>query len=660
MNSLPAGRVLKSGQYAIEALLTDSMGQGKFGMTYRATRVGSNQPVAIKTLSASLRQHPDFEQFHKQFRARTQKLLECQHPHLVRVCDCFEEAGLFYAVMEYIPGQTLAKIADNCRLPEATAIHYIRQIGAGLSLAHQTGLLHLDIKPQNIILRQESNTAVLTDFSLAGELTPGADRNRACLSAGYAPVELYLPTAPRTRATDIYALAATLYCLLIGFPPVAAPLRVTRAKTAAGSNPVSLPERRQLQLNLSQAVKQAIRLGLQIKPHRRAQTVEEWLELLPHPQSATNTQIPAQQPGATVAGGALGQIFLFSTPSTRTGTETSAPQPTAKSASPRPPARPSQSQSPSGSDSNTASFGATDFWIFGEFQDVRPNSTEPPAPVAPKPRAVPPSWQAPQVRESQPLFDSCVVPVPFPAQAPAQACPAADPAREPAETRVSAASPSQPAASTQESRQDGGDAGPAAYEPSRRWVPVAFIVTAAVAGAAGAGTGLALRFNSAGQPGSTPFHADQSFPARNDWPGSEIAAQHADATGTESPSAFGESDPEPPAESQAFGQHESDSDQFGAQPPDGPNPAPEDLSAAQTASAAPFPSWDAAESASPLTSTPLKKTLNLPKRHTPEPVSSVLPSGTQADTPEPQPFFEVPSPDPGFTPGTGIILEGRL
>ncbi|MBW4491847.1 MAG: protein kinase [Oscillatoria princeps RMCB-10] len=658
MNSLPAGRVLKNGQYAIEALLTDSMGQGKFGITYRATQVESNLPVAIKTLSARSRQHPDFEQFHKQFLARTQKLLECQHPHLVRVRDCFEEAGLFYAVMEYIPGQTLAQITDSQPLPEATAIHYIRQIGAGLSLAHQTGLLHLDIKPQNIILRQGSNTAVLTDFSYACELTLGVDRNRASLSAGYAPVELYLPTAPRTPATDIYALAATLYCLLIGFPPVAAPLRVTRTKTAAASNPVSLPERRQLQLNLSQAVKQAIRQGLQIKPHRRAQTVEEWLELLPQPQTATNTQSLAHQPSSTVADGAKREILVFKDPNgSRTGTETDAPQLPAESAPPRPPAR--QSQSRSHTDSNTASFGGADFWIFGEFQDVRPNSSQPPAPSAPKPRAVTPNWQDPQVRESLPLFDSCVVPVPFPTQAPAPAHPAADRAREPAET-LSAAPDSQPAPSTQEGRQDDGDPEPAASQPSRRWVPVAFIVTAAVAGAAGAGTGLALRFNSAGQPGSTLFHADQSFPARNDWPGSDPAAQHADATGTESPSAESETDLTAPPASEPFQQQESDSDQLGAQPSDYPNPAPEALSAAETASAAPFPSPDAAESATPLTGTPLKKTLTLPKRHTPEPVSSVLPSGTQADTPAPQPFLEVPSYDPSFTPGTGIILEGRL
>ncbi|MCU0516243.1 MAG: protein kinase [Oscillatoria sp. Prado101] len=656
MNNLPAGRVLKSGQYAIKAIL----GQGKFGITYRATEVESNLPVAIKTLSASLRQHPDFEQFHKQFRARNQKLLECQHPNLVRVGDCFEEAGLFYAVLEYIPGQTLAKIADNCPLPEATAIHYIRQIGAGLSRAHQTGLLHLDIKPQNIILRQGSNTAVLTDFSVAGELTLGMDRNRASLSAGYAPVELYLPTAPRTRATDIYALAATLYCLLIGSPPVAAPLRVTRTKTAAAGNPVSLPERRQLQLNLSQAVKQAIRQGLQIKPHRRAQTVEEWLELLPQPQPVTNSQLRAHQPSATVADGALGQILLFKDPNgSRTGSETSAPQLPAESASPRPAARQSQRQSASHVDSNTTSFATADFGFVGEFLHVGPNSTEPPAPQAPKRCSVPPNWQAPQVRESLPLSDSSAVRAPFPPQAPTQAHPAAASPREPAQT-LSCRPRSQPAPSTPESWQDLGDPGPAPDQPSRRWVPVAFIVTAAVAGAAGAGTGLALRFNSAGQPGSTLFHADQSFPSRNDWPGSQPAAEHADATGTDSPSALGDSALAAPPAPSPFQQGESDSSQLGAQPSDSPNPATPALSAAETASAAASPSRDAAESASPKTFTPLKKTFYLPKRHSPESVSSVAPSGTQAPTPAQEPLLEVPSYDSNFTPGTGIILEGRL
>jgi serine/threonine protein kinase len=659
--NLPAGTLLKNGQYKIEALLTDNLGQGKFGITYRATQVESNRPVAIKTLSARSRQHTKFEQFQKQFLARTQKQLECPHANLVRVFDYFQEAGQFYAVMEYIPGQTLAKITDGKPLPEATAIHCIRQIGAGLSLAHQAGLLHLDIKPQNIILRQGSNTAVLTDFSYACELTLGMERNRQT-SAGYAPVELYLPTAPRTRATDIYALAATLYCLLIGFPPVAAPLRVTRTKTAAAGNPVPLPERRQLQLNLSQAVKIAIRQGLQIKPHRRAQTVEEWLELLPQPQPATNTQSLAHQPSGTVADGAKREILVFFDPNgNRTGTETDAPQLPAGSASPRPAARQSQSQSASHFDRNTASFGGTDFRIFGEFQNQGPNSTDTPTPEAPKPFSVTPDWQScPQVRESLPVFDSSVVPVPFPAQAPTPPSPSADSARELAKT-LSSAPDSQPALCTHSASPNAGDPEPVASQPSRRWVPAAFIITAAVAGAAGAGTGLALRFNSAGHPGSTLFHADQSFPARNDWPGSDTA-QHADATGTETPSALSESESDlaaPPALSPLH-QQESDSYPLSAQPSDYPNPAPEAFPATETAAAAPSTSRDAAESASSLIHTPLKKTLTLPKRHSPEPVSSVLPSGTQADTPATQPFFQVPSYDPSFTPGTGMILEGRL
>ena len=177
-------------------------------------------------------------------------------------------------VMEYIRGETLgaAFVLPGIPLPEATAIHYIRQIGAALQVVHNNGLLHRDIKPDNIILRQGTQEVVLIDFGIAREFNNGAKQTHTGLvSEGYAPIEQYLTQAQRTAATDVYGLAATLYALLTAQVPIPALLR-DREK---------MPSPRELQPHLSGAVNQAVSRGMAVEPQFRPTTVAEWLQLLP-------------------------------------------------------------------------------------------------------------------------------------------------------------------------------------------------------------------------------------------------------------------------------------------------------------------------------------------------------------------------------------------
>lgn len=268
--NITAGKVLQNGKYVLDA----AIGQGGFGITYKATHTYLGQTVVIKTLHENLRRHEDFDRFQEQFIAEAQRLAKCQHPNIVRVLDFFEEGGQSFIVMDYIPGPTLGEsIKQGQPLPEAQAIHYIRQIGSALSLVHHNGLLHRDVKPQNIIRREGTESVILIDFGIAREFTPGVTQTHTgILSAGYAPIEQYLPRGKRSPATDIYALAATLYCLLTGQPPVPAALR----------DRVPLPNPRQLRPNLSPAVEQAILRGLDMEADRRPQTVAAWLDLLPN------------------------------------------------------------------------------------------------------------------------------------------------------------------------------------------------------------------------------------------------------------------------------------------------------------------------------------------------------------------------------------------
>lgn len=263
------GRIIQSGKYTLE----QELGRGGFGVTYKATLHALGQTVVVKTLDEALRGDPNFVQSQQQFQAEAKRLALCVHPNIVRVIDFFVEDELPFIVMEYVPGQTLDRVVlPDKPLAEATSLHYSRQIGAALEVVHQHGLLHRDVKPQNLILRQGTDQIVLIDFGIAREFSPGvAQTHTGLVSPGYAPIEQYLPQAQRLPATDIYGLAATLYTLLTAQVPVAAVLRDRQ----------SLPAPRELRPALSAATNQAVVRGMAVELHDRPTSVEAWLKLLP-------------------------------------------------------------------------------------------------------------------------------------------------------------------------------------------------------------------------------------------------------------------------------------------------------------------------------------------------------------------------------------------
>lgn len=262
------GKTLQSGKYTLEQVL----GQGGFGVTFRAMHHYLGQPFVIKTLNPDLWQAPQFSQLAQQFRDEGRRLALCVHANIVRVYDFFIEEDVPYLVMDYIPGQTLEQIVlPDSPLPESIAIHYIRQVGEALQVVHQNGLLHRDVKPQNIILRQDSQQVMLIDFGIAREFTPGVTQAHTRMASdGYAPVEQYFAQAKRTPATDVYGLAATLYCLLTAQVPVAAILRDRQP----------MPAPRDLRPELSPALNQAVMRGMAVEVQYRPATVAEWLDLL--------------------------------------------------------------------------------------------------------------------------------------------------------------------------------------------------------------------------------------------------------------------------------------------------------------------------------------------------------------------------------------------
>ena len=278
-----SGQELQNGKYTIEK----ELGEGGFGITYRA-RDNQGNFVVIKTLNNAIQKRADFAKFQQDFLNEAIKLAKCNHPHIVQIYEVIHENDLWCMVMEYIDGEDLGSFVENQGiLSETEALRYIQQIGSALTLVHNNGLLHRDIKPQNIMLRAGKSEAVLIDFGIAREFTPNLTKTHTkILSDGFAPIEQYDARAKRGEFTDVYALAATLYSVLTGELPTISPMR------AIGTE---LEEAKKINSSISDRVNQAIIKGMELKPENRPQSINEWLSLLNIKKTSNITILSATQ-----------------------------------------------------------------------------------------------------------------------------------------------------------------------------------------------------------------------------------------------------------------------------------------------------------------------------------------------------------------------------
>lgn len=262
------GQLLQGGKYTIERQL----GKGGFGIIYLAKNKRGN-PVVIKTIKNLDPGSSEFDKCQQDFVNQALRLKECQHPHIVQVYELIKEGESWGMVMEYIDGQNLASF--SC-LRETEALRYIQQVGEALTVVHNKGVLHRDIKPNNIMVRAARNEAVLIDFGIAREFNPEITLTHTInLTPSYAPPEQYNRRARWSASTDIYALAATLYKLVTGQAPKSSVSRVLGT---------ALVPPKQLNPNISDRVNDAILQGMDLKPEARPQSVQEWLALLQAPK----------------------------------------------------------------------------------------------------------------------------------------------------------------------------------------------------------------------------------------------------------------------------------------------------------------------------------------------------------------------------------------
>jgi serine/threonine protein kinase/class 3 adenylate cyclase len=205
--------------------LTDKIGEGGMGVVYRAEDTINGSVVAIKVLNAALAANP---RALRRFEKEARMLAFVRSPNVANLLEVNEDAGIHYLAMEFVAGRTLsALLAERGKLDESSALSMIADVCRALAEAHRRGVVHRDIKPDNILLAEDpasgATVVKLTDFGLARQVEQSESldltRENVVGTPLYMAPEQGLGGGQIDARTDVYALGATLFHLLAGEPP---------------------------------------------------------------------------------------------------------------------------------------------------------------------------------------------------------------------------------------------------------------------------------------------------------------------------------------------------------------------------------------------------------------------------------------------------------
>jgi len=244
------------------------IGRGGMGVVYKARQKSLHRHVALKLLAPERAGDPMFA---RRFANEARSLAALNHPHIVSVHDFGEAGGYFYLLMEFVDGVNLRQLIDSRRLTADEALGIITPVCEALQAAHDRGIIHRDVKPENLLI-DRNGTVKIADFGIARMMgEPGADGPSHAadlpaahtLAAGtpdYAAPE-QRASAPSDHRADIYSLGVVLYEMITGQRP--------------GSGVITPPSKRAA---VDMRIDEVLLKALHEKPDLRFRTVAEFRE----------------------------------------------------------------------------------------------------------------------------------------------------------------------------------------------------------------------------------------------------------------------------------------------------------------------------------------------------------------------------------------------
>jgi serine/threonine protein kinase/tetratricopeptide (TPR) repeat protein len=294
------------------------LGQGGMGSVYLARDRTLDREVAVKVINSEVASNASLRE---RFLLEARTVAKLRHPGIVSVFAAGETNGLLYFVMEFVPGESLReRLVREQRLSSAEGTRIIREIALALHYAHAQGLIHRDVKPENILLDSETGRAMLTDFGVARALEAGGNITGTGMILGsprYMSPEQASGDHTLDGRSDLYALALVAYECFSGAPAVQAQTAAAMMMKHLTETPTPLGT---VATDLPAPLIHAIERGLAKDPAQRWQTGDDFAEALAGRGASAAQPSPAPTGRRRLAGigaavaivSALGIAFLSS------------------------------------------------------------------------------------------------------------------------------------------------------------------------------------------------------------------------------------------------------------------------------------------------------------------------------------------------------------